>query len=411
MASSSEPLEIELDEAAVQARAEADVRETFVENTRRWRSPRAGAVNVLAYLLTGLLPAIPGADAVFGIDWRLSLGLMVVHSINTVVGVFVIQRFHPLSVPGKAIEVFGTTWWIGSAAVMMAASGSAKSVFWFHIGVIIVALQNTIHHHRRVFAPLFFWVVAIVLWFAANAQWGDVAVAVLFGWACLFFQRLSTIYGWRYARERARVALMQEKLASLLVSQERRRIERELHDGVAAELTAALWQARSLEGVDQERVESLASGIEESLGELRRVVLGMRGGPATLGQLSGRIEDESHKLVAGQVPLEVEIELEATERAVTPERAQHVLRVLQESLRNALTHARATRLRVAFRAREALHLEIEDDGGGLAAELLTRTDGGLANVRARAAALGGEVRWDAIDGGGTRVTLSAPVDR
>ncbi|MCB9594085.1 MAG: hypothetical protein H6719_15230 [Sandaracinaceae bacterium] len=408
MASSSEALAV-VDDELVEERARHNVREVYVENSRRWRAPRAAALNVVGYLALGIAPALPGAEPIFGVSWRLSLPLMAVHATNTVIGAIVLRRFHPLSLPGKIVEVFGTVWWIGSAVTMMAASGTARSVFWFNVGVIVTLLSNSIYNHARVLGPMVFWMIAITGFFAVRTQWGDVALCLIFGFCACYFQRLSTIYGWRLARESARVELMQERIAGMLLEQERARIERELHDGVAADLTAALWRARSLEPTDREAEDSLSARIEAGLTELRRVVREVRAKPSTIAALSNQIEDETHKLVDRRLPLEVVVELAGEGRSVDPDVALHCVRALQEALRNALTHASATRLRVAFRAGARLELVVEDDGVGVPAGALERDQGGLSNLRARASAIGGAVEWAAVEPAGTRFTLTVPL--
>lgn len=398
-----------VDDDAIEARARADARELFVDRTREYRGARSSFLVSLGYLGFGLLPAIPGGAELFGVGWEVTLGFMGAQTANTIVGVPVLARHHPLSAPAIAVELIGTCTWIGGAVAMIALSGSAKSLFWFNLGTIVVLVVHTIHHHARVFYPLVIGIAALVAWFALAGQWSDAALSLVFGFGLCLFQRMSTSYGWRLARAEARARLVAEKAAALLVAEERKRIERELHDGVAAELTAALWHARSLESAGHGRATELAHGIRKSLVELRRVIANIRDEPTTLGALGARIREVAASLAGSRAALEVEVEVERPEAVLDPERSTHLVRVLQESLRNALDRGGARAVRVSFVASSegSLSLVIEDDGAGFdpAAPMV---EGGLDNLRARAARLGGEIVWAPRLEGGTRVTLCVP---
>jgi signal transduction histidine kinase len=92
-----------------------------------------------------------------------------------------------------------------------------------------------------------------------------------------------------------------------------------------------------------------------------------------------------------------------------PEQRQHLLLIFKESLHNAAKHADATRVTLELRLDDGwLRGAIADDGRGIdELEAAGRRGRGLANLRHRAAALGGEVRI--LGGPGTRVELRVPL--
>ncbi len=214
----------------------------------------------------------------------------------------------------------------------------------------------------------------------------------------------------REALERHRL----EREIAAIGDEERRRLGRDLHDGVCQELTAALlrWQTllRSLrEGgpVSAAESERLTSLLTEAMDEAHNIALGLCPlepepdalAPA-LRALTRRVEE-----TAG-----VPCEFIATGDVRVPdsEMAQHLYRIAQEALSNAVRHAHANRIAVQLRGTTGeVALRVEDDGVGLA------PDGGgggmgLRTMAHRAQILGGQLTVAPAPGGGTRVACCLP---
>ena len=95
-------------------------------------------------------------------------------------------------------------------------------------------------------------------------------------------------------------------------------------------------------------------------------------------------------------------------RVADPEVAQHLYRIAQEALSNAVRHAKASRIRVVFRGTDSeFTLQVEDDGAGLPVEL-PASGMGLRTMRYRAQILEGELTVAPAPGGGTLVTCRVP---
>ncbi len=214
----------------------------------------------------------------------------------------------------------------------------------------------------------------------------------------------------REAFERHRL----EREVTAIGDEERRRLGRDLHDGVCQDLTAALlrWQAlqRSLrEGgpasaADFERLTSLLS---EAIDEAHDIALGLCPVDPEPDALAPALRALTRRM---QETADVHCEFLATGDVRVPdsEMAQHLYRIAQEALSNAVRHAHANRIAVELRGNTGeVALQVEDDGVGLP------PDGGgggmgLRTMGHRAQILGGRLTVTPGPGGGTRVACCVP---
>jgi signal transduction histidine kinase len=188
---------------------------------------------------------------------------------------------------------------------------------------------------------------------------------------------------------------------------ERRRLERNLHDGAQQRLVALAIQLRMLERrLDEpERAGALLHAatdeLEQALEELRELARGLH--PAVLHDrgLAPALET-----LAARAPLPVSVEGVPAERLDRPLEAA-VYYVVAESLTNAVKHAEASELRVRMDATAGeLRVEIADDGRGGADAV---TGGGLRGLADRVEALGGRLALDSPPGAGTVVRAALPL--
>lgn len=184
----------------------------------------------------------------------------------------------------------------------------------------------------------------------------------------------------------------------------RRRVARELHDGLAQDLAAALISLPPSGGDG-----SIArAGIESALGEVRALARGLALPdlePLTLGGVVEQVCADHERKTGRPVAREVEA-LPAT--AAQPMKIA-VYRVLQEALSNALRHAPGATVRItASRADGMVRIECLDDGPGLPADI--RPGLGLRGMRERIELLGGALELGPGARGGTLVVATIPVD-
>jgi signal transduction histidine kinase len=201
-----------------------------------------------------------------------------------------------------------------------------------------------------------------------------------------------------------------EEDAALAVAEERRRLARELHDGVAQDLafivSQSLRMTRSFP--DEPALERIAAAAERALADSRATITGLAAPrSATLG---AAVCDQAYEL-AERAGLLLELEV-ADDIDTTAEVEHAVLRIIREAISNASRHANATTVAISVSSTaDGLRVRVADDGRGFdPARIATSGSGGfgLASMDERARALGGEMRLESQPGVGTVVELALP---
>ncbi|MGY1740423.1 MULTISPECIES: ATP-binding protein [unclassified Blastococcus] len=195
--------------------------------------------------------------------------------------------------------------------------------------------------------------------------------------------------------------------------EERRRLRRDLHDGLGPQLSAVVMTldtaGSALRRGDADRAGRLVAlaGTQAAgaVDDVRRLVHGLR--PPALDDLGllGALRAGAGVLPDGAPEVTVSGDGDLAGLPAALEVA--VFRIAQEAVLNAVRHARAGAVHVAVSAsEEGVVVEVTDDGAGLSAG---RTAGvGLASMRERAAELGGRCDVGPGPGGGTRVRATLP---
>ena len=211
----------------------------------------------------------------------------------------------------------------------------------------------------------------------------------------------------RRSSEQVRQLTRQRTEAVDAAVSERRRIERDLHDGAQQRLTALaidLGRARAKLDSDPDAARALVEQAHEdskqALAELRNLARGIH--PAIL---TDRGLDAALSALAARSPVPVEISVElGTRPTVAIESTAYF--VVAEALTNATKHAAATRLAVRIRREDGVvAVEIEDDGvGGARIE----PGGGLEGLTTRVATVDGTLTISSPRGGPTIVRAELP---
>ena len=200
----------------------------------------------------------------------------------------------------------------------------------------------------------------------------------------------------------------QHELADLAVVNERQRISRELHDGVAQDLAFIIQQgrriARGAEAIPG--LQSIVTAAQRALDESRHAI-------AALSHPADQPLAEALAAIArdagGREGCSVELDL-AQEVAVPPATHEALLRVAREAIINAARHASAAKIRVELKDEPQLRLCVSDDGQGfdVAATLQARAHHGLAGMAHRVRAIDAELCIESGPGKGTRLTVLVP---
>lgn len=195
--------------------------------------------------------------------------------------------------------------------------------------------------------------------------------------------------------------------------EERRRIRRDLHDGLGpalASLTLKLDAARNLLTRDPSATDRLLAELktqtQDAIADIRRLVYDLR--PPALDEL-GLISALREQIALQFSGNRLSVSLDAPETLPPLPAAVEVAayRIALEALTNVARHARARHCTVCLALDDALQLEVRDDGVGLPSD--TRAGVGLASMRKRAAELGGTCVIETLPSGGTRVAATLPI--
>jgi len=175
---------------------------------------------------------------------------------------------------------------------------------------------------------------------------------------------------------------------------ERRRIARDLHDGLQSRLVFLAVQAGT-----GTAPATLRRGIEDAIDELRELVDGVMPAPLTERGLRAAVED-----LADRLPVPVALRVSGLERRLAPEVETAAYFVVSEALVNAVKHSGSATLTVELaRADGHLRIEVADAGDGGA-----REGGGLRGMADRVDALDGALEVESLPDGGTRVRAVIP---
>jgi signal transduction histidine kinase len=212
------------------------------------------------------------------------------------------------------------------------------------------------------------------------------------------------------AREIASWQLDRERLA---VVEERRRVARELHDGLAQELSFIANQAQRIsshDGADVPSARAVAAAAQRALDEARAAVSALTGAEQ---QPLDEVVAEAAQEAAGRAGVALQLDVPTGIAVGAPTRVA-VMRIVREAIVNAERHGRAATISVTVRHDGGLHLAIADDGCGFdvawAMEQAPRIDGGfgLVGMRERVESLGGRLRIASAPGRGTRIEVILP---
>jgi len=213
----------------------------------------------------------------------------------------------------------------------------------------------------------------------------------------------------KLANERSEV---QEKRIQEIVSQERNRLARELHDSVSQQLFAASMLMSAInENENQEQKDKqmklIESIIQQSQLEMRALLLHLRPVPLKGKTLESGMEELLVELMQ-KVPMKVTWKIETVKLDKGVE--DQLFRILQESLSNTLRHSKASSLEVYLVKREGMVIMIvSDDGVGFDVEQSKTGSYGLQNMHERSLEVGGTFKIVSVLNKGTRLEVKVPI--
>lgn len=202
-----------------------------------------------------------------------------------------------------------------------------------------------------------------------------------------------------------------------MLTAERTRLARELHDTVEQALASVALQLDAARGFLTRAPEQAARLLDTAAGQLRsgqtevrRSVWGLRALALERASLVAAVRALAAQATAGTGPV-ITVTLEGPEPGLPPDTGGEIFRMVQEALANALKHAAASRIEVCFHTRpDVLEVAVRDDGRGFAGRQPPGEGPrfGLAGLHERAARLGAALEVESIPGTGTTVRWRVP---
>jgi PAS domain S-box-containing protein len=202
------------------------------------------------------------------------------------------------------------------------------------------------------------------------------------------------------------------------VNREQYRIGNDLHDGLGQELTGIALMLRGVAGrLTAEyppilpEIEGITRLVSNAIESTRALARGLS--PVNLER--GGLKDALEGLAMHAAEL-YGVQIVCTQRATSahplnPELANHLYRIAQEAVRNAVRHGQARTIRLHLhRARAKVRLTVTDDGVGLPDDAMDAQGMGLKIMSYRARMLGGDVRFERAEPQGVRIVCECPIE-
>ena len=192
------------------------------------------------------------------------------------------------------------------------------------------------------------------------------------------------------------------------IADERKRLMRDMHDGLGASLLSSMAIVQS----DPKPPEGLVQSLSDCMNELRSVIDSLEPGEEDVGTLLGKLR---HRIGPSLELAGTEMHWQVEELPPLPwlnaSRTLLLMRLLQEMFGNIIKHARARHVTVSAHAHNGqIVLQVQDDGVGFDASVTPPASGrGLGNMRNRAQALGATLELHTAPGQGVHWLLHLPL--
>ncbi|MES9945442.1 MAG: sensor histidine kinase [Candidatus Thiodiazotropha sp.] len=207
---------------------------------------------------------------------------------------------------------------------------------------------------------------------------------------------------------------------------EKKRISRELHDGLGQLLTSMnLHIQKCLDGCDAQVVESvrqeehkdslhaLSSMVKQAMNEVRTICSAIR--PAILDDLGviAAVTWQCRQISQISANFDVVTDISINESDIHEELKTAIYRIVQESLNNALKYSQAKQVKVSLlHVHNAIQVIVKDDGVGFdPAEIKDRLGMGLMSMRERAESVNGTLQVNAGVNKGVEISVYFPVKK
>lgn len=215
-------------------------------------------------------------------------------------------------------------------------------------------------------------------------------------------------------------ARLHQKVETMAALEERERIAREMHDGLAQVLSYTLTKsqaARRLMSSGQEtkaavQLAELEKSIQEVYADVREAILGLRTAAAPEKDFLSMLREY---VIRFSQMSGIKVEMETDNVGVNPFSSRsgfQVIRIIQEALTNVRKHAGVRNASVKIRrSNEHVEITVHDNGGGFDEQRVSQvqlTKFGIQTMKERAETVGGTLQISSSPGEGTTLTLNVP---
>ncbi len=245
------------------------------------------------------------------------------------------------------------------------------------------------------------------------------ALAVLAGVTVFFAGVLGVVIGQSRRRVNAHLrAWRQAEAQFVAVNKERNRLAGELHDtleqalvGIGMQLEAGLKAFVPAPKIALEHLEMAKQMADQSQDEVRRSIWDLRSQMLDNNDLPSAL-DALGKQLSSATNLQIDVEVLGAKRRLPEMVENHLLRITQEAIANAVKHGKARRIHVQLAYEtNSVSLTVHDDGIGFNADNWSRSRQGhfgLAGMHERAKALGAAIEVESAPGAGAMIMVEVP---
>jgi signal transduction histidine kinase len=212
-------------------------------------------------------------------------------------------------------------------------------------------------------------------------------------------------------------ARLHEELGRLAILDERQRISQDLHDSIIQSLYGISLSLEDLPEVIVEdpaegaaRADRAIDGIHATIRDIRNFIMGLQPEMLADADLRAGLETLAAEFRANTL-IDLELRIDPELPLLPDNHAAHLLAMTREALSNMAKHSNATRASIDLSVRDdVMTLTVVDNGRGFDIGAERSADQhGLANLRARAEAVGGQLELTSAQGAGTRIVAKIPI--
>jgi signal transduction histidine kinase len=246
---------------------------------------------------------------------------------------------------------------------------------------------------------------------AARAAWAMAATTAVAGAATVALVgepgdvTATAVYASLLCAATAAVVHRQHRATAGAVDAERRRIARNLHDGLAQELAYIRMETSRMAAMTpSRRMARVALAAQRALEESRGAIASLHGDEESFSAELSSVANDLVTREGAELSLNVDPDLE-----LRCEAREALMRVMREAISNGVRHGAATELVVELRAGDRVRMAVRDNGTGFVPGGPRRRGSfGLNSMRERVEALGGDLSVSSKPGEGTVVEVMLP---